>query len=36
MRYGTNMIRYFIHNPKTELVRLLQNSEGVEAEAEAM
>jgi hypothetical protein len=33
IRYGTNIARYFIHNPETELVRLLQRSEGAKAEA---
>jgi len=33
VHYGTNMIRYFVHNPETELLRLLQRSGGARAEA---
>jgi O-antigen/teichoic acid export membrane protein len=33
MHYGANMVRYFVHSPEAELVRLLHRSEGASAEA---
>jgi hypothetical protein len=33
MHYGANLIRYFVHSPEAELVRLLQRFEGARAEA---
>lgn len=35
LRYGTNMVRYFIHDPEQELARVLQRSTGLSVRAQS-